>query len=76
MRKLMHRCVALMILALPVQGWAVPFSTVYLLGDRLSDQGNLFLATSAVAGPANALPSSDHYYNGRFSNGPIYIDLV
>jgi outer membrane lipase/esterase len=70
------RYIALLVLALPAQAFAVPFSAVHVLGDSLSDQGNLFLGTSAIAGPANALPSPDHYFNGRFSNGPIYIDVL
>jgi phospholipase/lecithinase/hemolysin len=70
------RLIVLFVLAIPLQGWALPFSNLYVIGDSLSDQGNLFLATSAVAGPANALPASDHYFNGRFSNGPVYTDFL
>ena len=70
------RCVSLLTLLLSVSDQALAFSKLYVIGDSLSDQGNLFAATSAAAGPANALPASDHYFNGRFSNGPIYTDLL
>lgn len=74
-RTLRALCASFLIV-LPIHSIALPFSNIYVLGDSLSDQGNLYLATTAVAGPANALPSADHYFNGRFSNGPVYIDIV
>ncbi len=61
-------------LLIPVLGAAAPFSNIYVLGDSLSDQGNLYAATLATAG--TGLPANDHYYQGRFSNGPIYADLL
>jgi phospholipase/lecithinase/hemolysin len=70
------RWIALISLVLPVSGLAVPFGNLYVIGDSLSDQGNLFAATTMVTGPANALPASDHYFSGRFSNGPVYTDLL
>ena len=70
------RVIALLALTLPVTAIALPFSNIYVLGDSLSDQGNLFAATTAAAGPASALPAADHYFNGRFSNGPVYTDIV
>ncbi len=76
MTRVIARWMGLFVLALPLQGLALPFSNLYVIGDSLSDQGNLFLATSTVVGPANALPASDHYFQGRFSNGPVYTDLV
>lgn len=52
----------------------LPFNHLYVLGDSVSDQGNLFAATQ-VLGPAlaqPAIPTADHYYQGRFSNGETY----
>jgi outer membrane lipase/esterase len=46
---------------------AGPFSAIYSFGDSLTDTGNAFLAT----GGANPPPG---YFNGRFSNGPLWID--
>ena len=42
------------------------YSTVFSFGDRLSDVGNVFLATG------NAEPASP-YANGQFSNGPVWV---
>lgn len=50
------------------------FSNIYVLGDSLSDQGNLFDATRSLTG--NGLPASDHYVDGRFSNGEVYSGLL
>ena len=52
-----------------------PISNVYVIGDSLSDQGNLLAATSTIPG-APALPDPLHYFNGRFSNGPAYTDYL
>ncbi|MBV8915700.1 MAG: PEP-CTERM sorting domain-containing protein [Acetobacteraceae bacterium] len=60
----------------PLPATASPFTGLYVLGDSLSDQGNLYAATSAL-GPSYgqpALPAADHYYSGRFSNGPVYTE--
>ena len=70
------RLAALFLLAAPALGSASPFSTIFLAGDSLSDQGNLFTSIASIAGPANAVPASDHYFNGRFSNGPVYADFL
>ena len=54
---------------------ATPFSNIYVIGDSLSDQGNLLAATSTIPG-APLLPDPNHYFNGRFSNGPAYTDYL
>jgi phospholipase/lecithinase/hemolysin len=43
------------------------YDALYVFGDSYCDVGNLFIATS---GAEPAAP----YYNGRFSNGPIWLD--
>ena len=53
---------------------AVPFTNIYVLGDSLSDQGNLFQATQTLTGAG--IPASDHYFSGRFSNGEVYSGLL
>ena len=50
------------------------FSNIYVLGDSLSDQGNLFDATQALTGVG--IPDGAHYANGRFSNGENYAGLL
>jgi outer membrane lipase/esterase len=52
----------------------IPIKDMYVLGDSLSDQGNLFLATSEIGPAFNVppLPDANFYFDGRFSNGEIY----
>ena len=42
------------------------FTSFFVFGDSLSDNGNLFAATGG------ATPLSPPYFNGRFSNGPVW----
>ncbi len=53
---------------------AGPFNDIYLLGDSLADQGNLYQASLLTAGAG--IPASDHYFEGRFSNGEVYSGLL
>ena len=57
-----------------VLGWissaqAGSYSAIYAFGDSLSDVGNVFVGTSGTE-PA------PHYFAGRFSNGPIWLDYL
>ncbi len=45
-----------------------PYSSLLVFGDSLSDTGNLF----SFAG----VPASPPYFNGRFSNGPVWADRI
>ena len=45
------------------------YDAIYVFGDSYCDVGNIFLATGGAEPPAP-------YYNGRFSNGPIWIEHV
>ena len=45
------------------------YDNLYVFGDSYCDVGNIFTATG---GAEPAAP----YYNGRFSNGPIWLDHV
>ncbi len=66
--------------ALASAGPNAPFSFkhVYVIGDSLSDQGNLFIATGllGLAVHAPPIPDAQHYWFGRFSNGPNYVDRL
>jgi len=44
---------------------ASAFTTIYAFGDSLSDVGNVYTALGVPAAP---------YYQGRFSNGPNWVD--
>ncbi len=48
------------------------FSNQYSFGDSLSDSGNLFAATSALGAPSPPPP----YFQGRFSNGRVFTELL
>jgi outer membrane lipase/esterase len=72
MEVLMRRVTAmLLLLYLAVGGpaWSAPFSQVIIFGDSLSDTGNVLEAT-------NGLIPGPPYYNGRFSNGPTYAEVL
>ncbi|QNI30319.1 SGNH/GDSL hydrolase family protein [Alloacidobacterium dinghuense] len=43
------------------------FDAIYVFGDSYSDVGNIFIASNGT------IPAAP-YFNGRFSNGPIWID--
>lgn len=69
------RIVALVCFMLvPALGAAKPYSAMYVIGDSLSDQGNLYEATHALTGSGR--PAADHYFMGRFSDGEIYAGLL
>ena len=47
---------------------ARPFTHLFVFGDSLSDSGNIFALTGGL------IPASPPYFNGRFSNGPIWVE--
>jgi outer membrane lipase/esterase len=49
---------------------AQQFSGLFVFGDSLSDSGNIF----ALTGDTN--PPSPPYFNGRFSNGPVWVESL
>ena len=60
--------------ALAAPAGAAPLSDVYsslfVLGDSLSDDGNLYAATGGVT------PASPPYDEGRFADGPVFTDYL
>src|SRR4051794_3300230 len=59
----------------PAQG--PPFSKVYVFGDSLVDTGNVYIATSADPNDQfPTFPPSPPYYNGRHSNGPLWVEVM
>ena len=60
----------LLFLRVPVSVGAQGYSRLFVLGDSLSDDGNLY---KSVGG---AYPPSPPYYKGRFSNGPVWVELL
>jgi phospholipase/lecithinase/hemolysin len=51
-------------------GAAPHYDAIYVFGDSYCDVGNIYIAT------AHAIPLSPPYYQGRFSNGPIWVEHV
>lgn len=49
-------------------GLASPLNNIVVFGDSLSDNGNLYEYMQ------HRLPSSPPYYEGRFSNGPVWVE--
>ena len=64
----------LILLFTPLGAFAKPFTAMYVIGDSLSDQGNLFQETLALT--HSGRPAADNYYLGRFSNGEVYAGLL
>lgn len=54
------------------------YSTIWSIGDSLTDTGRTYEATNTFALRAigkNA-PYGDKYYDGRFSNGPVWVEYL
>ena len=49
---------------------AQSYDRIVVFGDSLSDNGNLYAATGGTT------PLSPPYYQGRFSNGPVFTELL
>lgn len=49
------------------------FTNQYSFGDSLSDSGNIYAATSALGAPN---PPSPPYFQGRFSSGRVFTELL
>ena len=49
---------------------AVTFSNIVAFGDSLSDNGNMFSLTAGYT------PDSQHYYEGRYSNGRVWVEYL
>jgi outer membrane lipase/esterase len=62
--------VALSSWLLPISALAQQIDGVTTFGDSLSDNGNAFTAAGGT------VPPSPPYFNGRFSNGPVWVENV
>ena len=54
----------------PANADDAPFSELVVFGDSLSDTGNVYWATQFQ------LPPSPLYFDGRFSNGPVWHEVL
>ena len=60
----------MLFLYLPTVALGSNFDTLVVFGDSLSDNGNLYAITS------NSSPDPHYYYQGRFSNGPVWVEYL
>ncbi len=58
------------VLATPLTAEAFSFSNMYVFGDSLVDAGRLYTLTGGT------YPLSPPYFNGRFSNGPVWVETL
>lgn len=61
---------------MPVKAIAASFDGIYVFGDSLSDDGNVYAATGGSKSPTTAIPENPPYYQGRYSNGPIWVEYL
>jgi phospholipase/lecithinase/hemolysin len=61
---------------LPLEAQAANFSGLYVFGDSISDTGNVFKLSDLFLTPGNPSPPSPPYFQGRFSNGPVWVDYL
>ena len=61
---------ALFLLAAPSRSDAGLFTQIVAFGDSLSDTGNVYASAS------NTFPASPPYFNGRFSDGPVWLETL
>lgn len=63
--------VALLVFAmLPFKVSAQTYEELYIFGDSLVDDGNLFQLTGGL------IPPSPPYFNGRLSNGSVFVEIL
>ena len=72
-------CLTVLLVSMPAASSPVPYRNLFLLGDSLSDLGNLFTATANP--PLNTifpapLPQNPPYDQGRFSDGPVWAEYL
>ena len=55
---------------------ASPYDAIYVFGDSYCDVGNIYTFTKGVIPPSPLSTPPGPYFNGRFSNGPIWVEHV
>ncbi|MBC7701575.1 SGNH/GDSL hydrolase family protein [Aquabacterium sp.] len=64
---------AVVLMASPFTSANAAYSQIVAFGDSLSDNGNVFAAVKASLG--FGIPAAP-YWNGRFSNGPVAVEVM
>lgn len=70
MRRLFSIFLGVLLCAVVQVATAKPLNQIVVFGDSLSDNGNLYEYMK------KQLPLSPPYFKGRFSNGPIWVELL
>jgi phospholipase/lecithinase/hemolysin len=60
----------------PLKASATNPDQLYIFGDSLSDTGNTFNVTGGLTDPTKATPPDPPFFQGRFSNGQVWVDYV
>ncbi|MBV8884143.1 MAG: SGNH/GDSL hydrolase family protein [Chroococcidiopsidaceae cyanobacterium CP_BM_RX_35] len=69
--------VLLSVLLSPLKVTAATFDRLYIFGDSLSDNGNIFNVSQEFPQlTGGAYPPSPPYFAGHFSNGPIWVEYL
>ena len=76
MQILQRLAVSLILATLPIMVVKASMVEIYVFGDSLSDTGNVFSLTGDVLPPGPLSPVPGPYFEGRFSNGSIWVDQV
>lgn len=66
----MKKLLGLLLLVVTTLASATTLNNIIVFGDSLSDNGNLYEQMKGQ------LPLSPPYYAGRFSNGPVWVELL
>lgn len=61
---------------LPAKAFGITFDKFFVFGDSLSDTGNAFNATSGFFPGRSQIDGTSPYFDGRFSNGNIWVDYL
>lgn len=68
MKLIRKTLLALVLFAFAFNSYSYKFDTIVAFGDSLSDNGNLYTYM------LHFIPKSPPYYQGRFSNGPVWVE--
>lgn len=63
-------CLYLLTCTLTSSAFAETFGRIVAFGDSLTDNGNIYELSS------QAKPASSHSYEGRYSNGPVWVEYL
>ncbi len=67
----------LLFVLLPLKATAATFDRLYIFGDSLSDNGNIFNVSQEFPELTGGLyPPSPPYFAGHFSSGPVWVEYL